>query len=98
MSIQSEKATVEKMIRLYCRLNHKQHDICAHCAQLVKYTHGKLDLCVFGEQKPACKKCNIHCYSSENREKVKEIMRFSGPRMLFYHPLDFLKHYKHVRD
>jgi hypothetical protein len=26
------------------------------------------------------------------REKIKEIMRFSGPRMIFYHPIMAIRH------
>jgi hypothetical protein len=92
MSISSEKATVEKMIRLYCRLKHKQKHLCGDCKALNEYAQRKLDDCCFGDSKPACKKCIVHCYTPQKREKIKEIMRFSGPKMLFYYPLDVIKH------
>ena len=46
----------------------------------------------FGENKTACKDCKVHCYQKEMREKVREIMRFSGPRMMIYYPKDFVIH------
>jgi hypothetical protein len=81
------------MIRLYCRLNHKQEDTCNTCNELVEYAHQKLDKCIYTEEKPACKSCKVHCYSPIKRKEIQQIMRFSGPRMLLYAPLDFLKHY-----
>jgi hypothetical protein len=26
------------------------------------------------------------------REKIREVMRFSGPRMIFYHPITAIRH------
>ena len=31
-------------------------------------------------------------YSKEMQEKIKEVMKYAGPRMLFYHPLQALDH------
>ncbi|MDR3706190.1 MAG: nitrous oxide-stimulated promoter family protein [Paludibacteraceae bacterium] len=92
MSILSEKRTVEKMIRLYCSLNHKQKKLCPECLTLLEYARSRLDLCPFGNQKPMCRRCSIHCYEKQQREKIKQVMRFSGPRILFYEPFTFLKH------
>ncbi len=91
--IEYEKVTVEKMIRLYCKRKHKTADLCEECTQIRDYALDKLGKCPFGEDKGACRKCEVHCYKSEKREKIKEIMRYSGPRMLLYHPKDFFGHY-----
>lgn len=80
------------MIRLYCRLNHKQKELCPECFTLLEYARARLDLCPFGNQKPMCKKCSIHCYGTNQREQIKQVMRFSGPRILFYEPVTYLKH------
>ncbi|MDR1762237.1 MAG: nitrous oxide-stimulated promoter family protein [Bacteroidales bacterium] len=88
-AIEKEKQTVSKMIRLYCRLQHKQRTtICADCSTLEVYAHERLARCSFGENKPVCKTCLVHCYKLEYREKIKTVMRFSGPRMLLFHPVD----------
>jgi hypothetical protein len=44
------------------------------------------------ETKTFCSNCKVHCYKPEMREKIREIMRFSGPRMIFYHPIMAIRH------
>ena len=81
------------MIRIYCRFKHKiRKSLCEDCMQLEDYSHKRLDCCPFGEEKPACDKCTIHCYKPEYREKIREVMRFSGPRMIFFHPVVAMRH------
>ena len=50
------------------------------------------DKCVFGEEKPACKQCPVHCYQPAKREEMKQIMRWAGPRMLWRHPILTVRH------
>lgn len=94
-SIDYEKVTIEKMVQLYCRKKHKSKsgELCAECQEVVTYAQEKLDKCPFGDEKGACSGCLIHCYKKDMKEKVKTVMRFSGPRMLLYHPFDFMIHY-----
>ena len=92
--IDSEKRVVENMIRLYCRKKHARNMLCESCEEIKQYAFDRLEKCPFGDSKTACADCKIHCYKPEMREKVREIMRFSGPRMLLYYPGDFLKHLK----
>ena len=92
-SIKYEKETVEKMIRLYCRKKHKsEKELCPECAKVSNYASARLDNCPFGDEKTACSECKIHCYKPEMRQRIREIMRYSGPRMLLYHPFDFVQH------
>ena len=97
-SIQYEKYTVKKMIQLYCRKKHgsAKGELCIECDSVNAYAQKRLDLCPFGDDKGACESCAIHCYKKDMREKIRVIMRFSGPRMLIYHPVDFIIHY--VKD
>ncbi|MCL1934508.1 MAG: nitrous oxide-stimulated promoter family protein [Candidatus Azobacteroides sp.] len=89
-----EKNTVSKMIRIYCRAKHKQRGgLCPECKQLESYAHQRLEYCPYKENKPACEKCAIHCYKNEYKEIIKIVMRFSGPRMLFYHPAEAIRHF-----
>ena len=44
------------------------------------------------ENKPTCKKCPIHCYKPDMKEKMREAMRYAGPRMMWYHPIAAIKH------
>jgi hypothetical protein len=86
-AISREKQTVAAMVRLYCAEHHGQHDgLCVSCRDLLSYSHQRLDRCPYGEEKPACNQCPIHCYQPARREAMREVMRASGPRMLFRHP------------
>ncbi|MFR0987431.1 MAG: nitrous oxide-stimulated promoter family protein [Frisingicoccus sp.] len=38
------------------------------------------------EKKTFCVNCRVHCYKPDMRERIRVVMRFSGPRMIFYHP------------
>lgn len=87
-----EKETVSLMIRLYCRKNHGGRPLCPDCAALDAYAHGRSDRCPFMETKTFCSNCTVHCYKPEMREKIRRVMRFSGPRMLFHHPVMALRH------
>ena len=73
---EKEKKTLRVMIGVYCRGKHKH----------------KGELCPFMETKTFCSACKVHCYSKEMQEKIKEVMKYAGPRMLFYHPLQALDH------
>ena len=90
--IENEKKTVEQMIRLYCRLKEGNRALCADCQALLEYAHKRLDRCKFGERKSTCRKCPVHCYKPDMRGRMQEVMRFAGPRMMLYHPLEALRH------
>lgn len=63
-----------------------------HYQALNAYADKRLDKCVFGEEKPACKQCPVHCYQPAKREEMKQIMRWAGPRMLWRHPILTIRH------
>ena len=82
------------MIELYCKLNHCTNGkkLCSNCAQLKFYAMNRLELCPFDDEKPACNACKVHCYRAAEKEQIREIMRFSGPKMLFHHPYLAIMH------
>ena len=87
-----EQYVVEEMIRLYCRKNHEGYErktgrMCPVCQELTEYARLRSEKCPFMENKTFCSNCRIHCYKPEMREKIRQVMRFSGPRMLLYHPV-----------
>lgn len=92
LKIRKEKEIVSKMIRIYCKKKHHQKVLCAECQDLNDYAIHRLSLCPFGEEKTACAKCPIHCYKQDYRQRIKEIMRYSGPWMLLYHPIESIRH------
>ena len=87
-----EKETVSLMVRLYCRKKHHSKTLCPDCAALDAYARNRSDRCPFMETKTFCSNCKVHCYKPDMREKIREVMRFSGPRMLFYHPIMAIRH------
>ena len=87
-----EKRTVAFMIALYCRKNHKCTDLCEECQALHDYAMLRSDKCPFMETKTFCSNCKVHCYKPEMREKIRRVMRFSGPRMMLYHPVMAIRH------
>jgi len=93
--IERNKATLEIMVRFYAKHHRDEDDIDAWCKDLVLYAHKRLDHCPFGSEKPACHNCKIHCYSSNYRAKIKQVMKYSGPRMMIYQPRAFLNHLMH---
>lgn len=88
----NELQTVQLMISLYCRKKHQQQNLCTQCQELKEYAAERISRCKYGEMKPVCRKCPIHCYKPEMREKIRAVMRFCGPRMIVYHPLIAVKH------
>lgn len=88
-----EKQTVSLMIALYCRKNHgTKHGLCTECSALDTYARQRSDKCPFMETKTFCSNCKVHCYKPEMREKIRAVMRFSGPRMIFHHPVMAVRH------
>ena len=90
--IENEKKVVSLMIRIYCRGREGHAELCPDCRALEAYAHARLDRCPFGEEKEMCNFCRVHCYSPAQRTKIREVMRYSGPRMIFHAPLMALRH------
>ena len=87
------------MVEIYCigkkheRSRLLSHiEVCEECSALLNYAYQRLDHCKFGEQKPTCKKCPIHCYKPDMKEQMRESMRYAGPRMMWYHPVEAIRH------
>ena len=66
--------------------------LCADCAELLAYARARLEKCRYGAEKPTCAKCTTHCYKPAMRERVRAVMRYSGPRMLKEHPVLAVAH------
>lgn len=60
--------------------------MCTQCRKLADYAKIRSEKCPFMEQKTFCVNCKVHCYKPQMREEIRRVMRFSGPRMLLYHP------------
>ncbi len=88
-----EKRIVSQMIALYCKKKHGvKGGLCPDCAALDAYARQRSDKCPFMETKTFCSNCKVHCYKPEMRERIRDVMRFSGPRMLLHHPVTAVRH------
>ena len=93
-----EWKTLQAMIRISCRdLHGGEKALCAGCEDLRLYAERRLAKCPFAEEKPTCVKCPVHCYEAEMRERVRQVMRYAGPRMLLRHPVLALLHLRDER-
>ena len=77
---EKERKLIPVMIRSYCHGKHgtKGEELCEECKAKVN--------------KQFCSFCKIHCYKPEMREKIKDVMKWAGPRMIFTHPVFAFKH------
>ena len=97
-----EEKTVSQMIALYCAGNHstanRNHTavcgepVCAECAELDEYAALRTRRCRKMHTKTSCDACENHCYKPQMREKIRTVMRYSGPRMLTKHPIAAIRH------
>lgn len=87
-----EFKTIKAMVKIYCDAFHKAGGECLPCRDFLRYANEKLDRCPYGQDKPTCNKCPIHCYKPIQREQARTIMRYAGPRMLLHHPILAIKH------
>ncbi len=78
--------------RLRACLNGKKLELCADCQKLLNHGIAKLLQCPY-DPKPMCKKCRTHCYAPGYREKVRQVMRFSGMYLVKHGRVDLLAHY-----
>jgi hypothetical protein len=96
-------------IRIYCAARHEGQNaaalpedlaglfkqgiaLCPDCRALLDHALLKRRNCPL-EPKPTCRQCHIHCYSKEYRARIREIMAYSGRKMIMRGRLDYLWHY-----
>lgn len=76
------------MMKLYCHRNHKTKNgmLCAECTSLLTYAFQRIEKCMFLPDKPTCRNCTVHCYSNKNKEAIRNVMRYAGPKMMLRFP------------
>lgn len=94
---EQEREVIATMVGMYCKGKHKQEEkvengLCMECQELLDYANMRIDKCPFMEEKTFCSTCKVHCYKPYYRSKVKEVMKYAGPRMLFVRPGLVIKH------
>lgn len=94
--IRGDARTLHAMLGIYCRGKHDSTGtLCSECRELLDYAMARLVKCPFGDKKPACAQCTIHCYQPAMRARAREVMKYSGPRMLTTHPILAARHIVH---
>lgn len=104
--LRREYETMQRMVEIYCADHHATTTgPCENCRVFLDYAERRLEKCPYGEGKPVCAKCPIHCYKRAQREQARAIMRYAGPRMAWRHPwlsvthmLDKLRRVDHPMD
>jgi predicted amidophosphoribosyltransferase len=93
--LRRERYTIKVMMEIYCHGYHQNRGkLCADCLDLYTYAMKRIDKCPLQMDKPTCAHCPVHCYKREMREKIRCVMRYSGPWMLVYHPILTILHYR----
>lgn len=97
-----EEKTISQMVALYCAGNHEPASrtetavcgeaVCPECAQLDEYAALRTRRCRKMHEKTSCDACENHCYKPEMRERIRQVMRYSGPRMMTKHPIAAIRH------
>ena len=86
--LKREYKTVKAMIKLYCRKVHKKNvEDCDDCRDLLIYAEDRIRKCPHYQNKIPCKQCTIHCYRDPYKTGIRRVMSFSGPRIIYHHPV-----------
>jgi hypothetical protein len=91
---QKEFATLSKFVQVYCKKHHgtSKGELCPECIDLLDYGHKRLEMCAF-DPKPKCRDCPSHCYRKDYRQRVRDVMKFSGMYFVKRGRLDWLIKY-----
>ncbi len=93
---EKEIRTIRRMISIYCHGQHHEREdkkgLCPSCQALNEYAEKRTMKCPRMEVKTFCNQCPIHCYSKEKQEEIRNVMRYSGPRILFVYPGEAVRH------
>ncbi len=93
-TLKREATLLRAMFARYCQDHHGSGDnnLCNECSELLHYSLTRLACCPYGNDKPTCARCKIHCYRAQEKDTVRTIMRYAGPKMMLLHPLLTLEH------
>ncbi len=92
--IARELETVRTMIGMYCDDHHEPSvQLCDDCEELYQYVEKRVSNCPFGKDKPTCAKCSVHCFRKTMRERIRQVMRYAGPKMALSHPVLSVFHF-----
>jgi len=65
--------------------------LCPGCTKLLMHAFIKRQACPM-DPKPMCKHCPSHCYAPLYRQQIREVMKYSGRKLVLRGRLDMLIH------
>ena len=97
-----EKRTISNMVAIYCAGNHDAsartetsfagEPLCPACKAIDDYCVLRTERCRPMAPPPRREESGNHCYAPAQREQIRAIMRYAGPRMILYHPVAAIRH------
>ncbi len=98
---------IGKFVEVYCNAKHRgagqlpaplpaglgERTLCPECSLFLEYAIFKRMKCPLEAEKPTCKHCRIHCYDKPRRDMIREIMSYSGRKLMMRGRLDYIWHY-----
>ncbi|MFX0547729.1 nitrous oxide-stimulated promoter family protein [Hathewaya histolytica] len=92
--INKQKKVIKIMVEFYCKKKHNtMGELCDQCEELLEYAYLRLGKCRYGNNKPNCDSCKTHCYKKEMKDRMTEVMKYSGSRMLLHNPKIVIAHF-----
>ncbi|NLI72500.1 MAG: nitrous oxide-stimulated promoter family protein [Bacteroidales bacterium] len=67
------------------RITH--YRLCANCYELIDKAFQHTERCPHSTYKTFCHECPTMCYRKEDQEKMLPIMRYSGKKIMWKHPM-----------
>lgn len=86
MTVDQEKELIAVMIKIYEDGNHED------LSELKEYAFKRIDHCPRKQEKTFCSSCPIHCYQKVYRQQIRKVMKYSGKRIIFKHPIITIRH------
>lgn len=92
---QKKHDIVVQMVDIYCSGNkHKldENGKCADCDLLLRYSKSRTDRCPYINETLFCSNCPTPCYRPDMKERMRDLMKYAGPRLFFKRPFTVIWH------
>ena len=96
--VEKDLKVLEKFIQVYCETKHSTRgkpdprELCEECSKTLDYSIHRREVCPL-DPKPTCKKCPTHCFAPFYRQRIRQVMRFSGMHLIKRGRLDLITRY-----
>lgn len=98
--VDKDRRTLEAIGRIFCSNHHEgvkdAAGLCPSCRSTIDDTLERAAACPYGHD-TNCEDCHVHCQRGEAQVRIREIMRYSAPRMAIQHPVMTLEYLRKKR-